>query len=175
MNLLEHLIPFYSGKPEAVSICIIIAGAPAMAFNEGSTAEFLQAGTRGCQGLARALCTSAGVLGKSTTLVTQGLSTSSATTSMNSLTQMFLYTSLLVLCSAHLLFCCSAQGGMRKWSWRLQRCHWVLSLNSSMIHQQHQPQGSYMHKSPSGQTAGPKLSLCKQHGSRPGMAFIWIV
>lgn len=64
MNLLEHLIPFYSGKPEAVSICIIIAGAPAMAFNEGSAAELLQAGTRGRQGLARALRTSTGVLGK---------------------------------------------------------------------------------------------------------------
>lgn len=64
MNLLEHLIPLYSGKPEAVSICIIIAGAPAMAFNEGSAAELLQAGTRRRQGLARALSTSTGVLGK---------------------------------------------------------------------------------------------------------------
>ena len=64
MNLLEHLIPLYSGKPEAVSICIIIAGAPAMAFNEGSAAELLQAGTRRRQGLARALSTSTGMLEK---------------------------------------------------------------------------------------------------------------
>lgn len=72
MNLLEHLIPFYSGKPEAVSICIIIAGAPAMAFDEGSAAELLQAGTRGRQGLARALCTSTGVLGKCKTMGQRG-------------------------------------------------------------------------------------------------------
>lgn len=116
MNLLEHLIPFYSGKPEAVSICIIIAGAPAMAFDEGSAAELLQAGTRGRQGLARALCTSTGVLGNAKASVREGLFTPSATTSMNSLTQIFLHTPLLALCSVHLLFCCSAQGGTRRWS-----------------------------------------------------------
>lgn len=104
MNSLEHLVPFYSGKPEAVSICIVIAGAPAMAFDEGSTAELLQARTGGRQGLARALCTSTGVLQNAKALVTHALFTSSDTTLMNSLVQIFLHTSLPVLCSVHLLF-----------------------------------------------------------------------
>lgn len=63
-NLLEHFIPLNSGKPEAVSICIIIAGALAVAFYEGSTAELFQTGTWRCQSLPRAFCTSTGVLPK---------------------------------------------------------------------------------------------------------------
>lgn len=136
-----------------------------MAFNEGSAAELLQAGARGCQGLARALRTSTGVLGKGKNIGHRGILCLFCYNVNESLTQIILRTSLLVLCSGNLLFCCSAQGGKRRWSWSLL---WVLSLNSSMTHASGAYtnisfRGSWMHRSPSGETAGLKLSLCKQH------------
>lgn len=61
-NLLEHFIPLNSGKPEAVGIGIIIAGALSMAFNEGCTAELFKAGARRGQCLPGAFCPCTGVL-----------------------------------------------------------------------------------------------------------------
>lgn len=61
-NLLEHFISLYSGKPEAVSIGVIIAGALSVAFDERSTAELFEAGTGRGQGLAGALSTRTGML-----------------------------------------------------------------------------------------------------------------
>lgn len=59
---LEHLAPLYGGEPKAVSICIVITGPTAMAFDEWSTSKLFQAGPRGRKGLARTFGTSAGVL-----------------------------------------------------------------------------------------------------------------
>lgn len=58
----EHLSLFYGGQPEAVGVSIVIACPSAMAFNERSTAELLQAGARGGQSLTGALCTCTSVL-----------------------------------------------------------------------------------------------------------------
>lgn len=60
--LRKHLMVFDGGQPEAVGVGVIVARSTAMTLDEGSATEFLQAGTRGGQSLARALSTSTGVL-----------------------------------------------------------------------------------------------------------------
>ena len=64
LSVPEHLIGVYCGQPEAIGVAVVVARPPAMALYEGSTAELLQAGARGGQGLAGALRTCAGVLGR---------------------------------------------------------------------------------------------------------------
>ena len=59
----EHLVGVYGGQPEAVGVAEVVAGSPAVALDEGSTAELLQAGAGGGQRLAGALCSCTGVLG----------------------------------------------------------------------------------------------------------------
>lgn len=60
-GLLEHLISLDSGKPKAVSICIVITSPTAVALDEWRTSKLFQAGPGGCEGLARTFGTSAGV------------------------------------------------------------------------------------------------------------------
>lgn len=62
--LRKHLAVFNSSEPEAVGVGIVVAGSTTVALDKRSTAEFLQAGTRGGQSLSRALSTSASVLHK---------------------------------------------------------------------------------------------------------------
>lgn len=62
----------------------------------------------------------------------------------------------------------------------LQRWQWVLSLNGSTTHQQHQLQGSCTHRNPSGLTVGPKLSLCQQQvrassPARKAYRLVWFI
>ena len=63
MSSPEHLRGFHGGQPEGVGVAVVVAGAAAVALNEGSAAELLQAGAGGGQGLTGALCTRTGVLG----------------------------------------------------------------------------------------------------------------
>lgn len=58
----EHLGLLYGGQPEAVGVAIVVARPSAVALNEGSAAELLQAGAWGGQSLTRTLCTCTGVL-----------------------------------------------------------------------------------------------------------------
>lgn len=60
-GFLEHLAPLYSGKPEAVSVCIVITSPATMAFDERRTSKLFQTGPGGCEGLARTFSTSTGV------------------------------------------------------------------------------------------------------------------
>lgn len=60
-GLLEHLAPLYGGEPEAVGVCIVIAGPAAVALDEWGTSELLQTGAGGSQGLARTFGTGTGV------------------------------------------------------------------------------------------------------------------
>lgn len=60
-GLLEHLTSLYSGKPKAVSVCIVITSPTAVALDEWSTSKLFQTGPGGCEGLARTFGTSAGV------------------------------------------------------------------------------------------------------------------
>lgn len=61
-RLRKHVAVFDGSEPEAVGVGIVVAGSSAVALDEWSAAEFLQAGTRGGQSLSRALGTSASVL-----------------------------------------------------------------------------------------------------------------
>lgn len=61
-NLLEHLVSLYSGKPKAVSVCIVITSSTTVALDERCTSKLFQTGPRGCEGLARTFSTSTGVL-----------------------------------------------------------------------------------------------------------------
>lgn len=61
-NLLEHLTSLYSGKPKAVSVCIVITSSTTVALDERCTSELFQTGPRGREGLARTFSTSTGVL-----------------------------------------------------------------------------------------------------------------
>lgn len=63
-RLRKHVAVFDGSEPEAVGVGIVVAGSSTVALDEWSTAEFLQAGTRGGQSLSRALGTSASVLHK---------------------------------------------------------------------------------------------------------------
>lgn len=67
-DLLEHLTSLYSGKPKAVSVCIVITSPTAVALDEWSTSKLFQTGPGGCEGLARTFGTSAGVLQKKRTM-----------------------------------------------------------------------------------------------------------
>lgn len=58
----KHLIILNGGQPEAVGVCIVVAGATAMTLNEGSRTELLQTGPRRSQSLTGALSTCTGVL-----------------------------------------------------------------------------------------------------------------
>lgn len=60
-GLLEHLASLYSGKPKAVSVCVVITSPTTVAFDERSTSKLFQTGPRGCEGLARTFSTSTGV------------------------------------------------------------------------------------------------------------------
>lgn len=64
MTVPEHLRLFHSGQPEAVGVAVVVARPSAVALDEGSAAELLQAGAGGGQGLAGALCTRTSVLGR---------------------------------------------------------------------------------------------------------------
>lgn len=61
----EHLRGFDGRQPEAVRVAVVVASPSSVTLYERSTAELLQAGTRGGQSLAGALGTSTGVLRRS--------------------------------------------------------------------------------------------------------------
>lgn len=63
-RLREHVAVFNGSEPEAVGVGIVVTGSTTVALDKWSTAEFLQAGTRGGQSLSGALGTSASVLHK---------------------------------------------------------------------------------------------------------------